>query len=129
VGETIGWPELVRGVQRAYGSVGGRAVILTANYGEAGAIDRYGPALGLPAAYSGHNGFAEWGPPPERFSMTIAVGFSETSLRRWFGACTTAGRVRNDAGISNQEDGARIEICSEPRLPWPTLWPSLRHLS
>ena len=42
------------GSQRATG------VVLTQNYGEAGAIDRFGPARGLPPAYSGHNGFADW---------------------------------------------------------------------
>jgi hypothetical protein len=129
VGETIGWPELVRDVARVYQRVGGRAVILTANYGEAGAVDRYGPALGLPGAYSGHNGFAAWGPPPERFERAVVVGYSDASLDRWFDRCLTAARVRNAAGISNQEDGGGIEICSGLRLPWPALWPTMRHLS
>ncbi len=128
-GETIGWPELVHDVSRVYWSVGGQAVILTENYGEAGAVDRYGPGLGLPSAYSGHNGFADWGPPPVRLRRAIAVGFAASSLRQWFGICITAARVRNDAGISNEEERAPIEICSEPRLPWSTLWPKLRHLS
>jgi 4-amino-4-deoxy-L-arabinose transferase-like glycosyltransferase len=129
VGETIGWPELVRGVQRAYRSVGGRAVIFTANYGEAGAIDRYGPALGLPAAYSGHNGFAAWGPPSDRYQATIVVGFSARQLQRWFSVCAPAGRVRNSAGIGNQEEDAPIDLCSAPRDPWSLIWPRLRHLS
>jgi hypothetical protein len=30
--------------------------------GEAGAIARYGPALGIPRAYSGHNAFWRFGP-------------------------------------------------------------------
>ena len=63
VGETIGWRDLVRTVARVYHRAPGRPVIFASNYGEAGAIDRYGPALRLPAAYSGHNAFAEWGPP------------------------------------------------------------------
>ncbi|HZM67270.1 MAG TPA: hypothetical protein VFC16_13350 [Nakamurella sp.] len=33
--------------------------------GEAGAIDRYGPALGLPIGYSGHTFFHDWGPPAD----------------------------------------------------------------
>jgi 4-amino-4-deoxy-L-arabinose transferase-like glycosyltransferase len=129
VGETIGWPELVLGVQRAYRSVGGRAVIFTANYGEAGAIDRYGPALGLPAAYSGHNGFADWGPPADRDQTTIVVGLSVKHLQRWFSVCVPAGRVRNSAGINNQEEDAPIDLCSAPRAPWSSVWPRLRHLS
>lgn len=54
--ETVGWLEFARTVAGVYRRSGGTPVIFTANYGEAGAIDRYGPSLGLPPAYSGHNG-------------------------------------------------------------------------
>src|SRR5262249_58451974 len=54
LGETIGWRELAGTVAGVYHALPvqerARAVIFTANYGEAGAIDRYGPALGLPHA-------------------------------------------------------------------------------
>lgn len=67
VGETIGWPELAATVAEVHRDLptAERSVILTRNYGEAGAIDRNGPRLGLPPAYSGHNGYWEWGPPPD----------------------------------------------------------------
>jgi len=39
------------------------AVVYATNYGEAGAIARYGPALGIPRAYSGHNAFWRFGCP------------------------------------------------------------------
>ncbi len=45
------------------------------NYGEAGAIDWFGPALGLPHAVSGHNSYFLWGPPADgRGAILIAVG-------------------------------------------------------
>ena len=47
VGETIGWPDLVAtvaGVRQRLPRTA-QVVILTENYGEAGAIDRFGPAL------------------------------------------------------------------------------------
>jgi 4-amino-4-deoxy-L-arabinose transferase-like glycosyltransferase len=67
VGETIGWPEFVRTVAEIRSGLpgAGSVVILTSNYGEAGAIDRWGPALGLPHAYSGHNAYGDWGAPPD----------------------------------------------------------------
>lgn len=59
VGETIGWPEFADSVAAVHRGLPpaerDRAVMLTANYGEAGALARYGPARGLPRAYSGHN--------------------------------------------------------------------------
>jgi len=50
------WPEFVETIATVYRGPagGGRAVILAGNYGEARAIDRFGPALGLPRSYSGH---------------------------------------------------------------------------
>jgi len=65
-GETIGWPRLARTVADIDSRAHDHAVLFTSNYGEAGALDRYGPALGLPPAYSAHNAFVDWGPPPDR---------------------------------------------------------------
>jgi hypothetical protein len=53
-----------------------RAVIFTFNYGEAGAIDRYGPGLGLTHAYSGHNAYGDWEPPPDGAAPVITVGLT-----------------------------------------------------
>jgi hypothetical protein len=61
IGETVAWPtylhEIAADCNGLPSSVRAHGAILTSNYGEAGAVDRYGPALGLPAAYSGHMGF------------------------------------------------------------------------
>ena len=68
LGETISWPRQVALVGRLYGALPAperaRTMILTGNYGEAGAIERYGPRSGVPTAYSGANNFWLWGPPP-----------------------------------------------------------------
>jgi len=58
-----------------------RACIVTANYGEAGAIDFFGPALGLPPARSGHNNYWLWGPGDCDFSTVIAIGFDADIVR------------------------------------------------
>jgi hypothetical protein len=115
-GETIGWPEFAR------------AVLFTANYGEAGALDRYGPALGLPPAYSGHNAFADWGPPPDRPGPVVVVGLDPADLGRDFQGCRLEARVGNAAGVDNDERGAPIELCSGTRGPWSKIWGGLRHL-
>ncbi len=127
VGETIGWPELARTVAVVYRRARGNAVIFTSNYGEAGAVDRYGPALGLPHAYSGHNGFAEWGPPPDRPGAVLVIGLHGSDLKR-FAACRLAARIGNAAHIDNDERGVPINLCSSLRQPWSQTWNSLRHL-
>ena len=130
VGETIGWPDLVRTVARVAGTLppGERPVIFTANYGEAGAIDRFGPQLGLPAAYSGHNAYGSWGPPPDRPAPVVAVGLPPGFLAEHFRGCTVRARVGNAAGIDNDERGSPITVCDGPRAPWSRAWPALEHL-
>ena len=127
VGETIGWPELVSETAAVYRRAGPGAVIFTANYGEAGAVDRYGPALGLPRAYSGHNAFGYWGPPRTRRGPVVVVGLPRTHAR-YFGGCILAARISNAAGIDNDEHDEPIYLCARPVAPWPALWPRLRHL-
>lgn len=127
VGETIGWPELTRTVARVDRRAGSGAVIFTSNYGEAGAIDRYGPALGLPQAYSGHNAFGYWGPPPDRPGAVVTVGLSARQLNDFRG-CRLAAHIDNSAGIDNDERGEAVDQCAGPRAAWSTLWSKLRHL-
>lgn len=129
VGETVGWPALVRTVAGVYDGIGGEAVVLTFNYGEAGAIDRFGPAAGLPAAFSGHNGYADWGPPPERDLPVVAVGLRREQLDRWFGRCELSARIDDGVGVDNEEQGRLVHVCRERLRPWADLWPEVRRLS
>jgi hypothetical protein len=63
--DQFGWPELVAQVGRFYQSlppeVRAKTAILAGNYGEAGAIDLFGPKYGLPTAISGHQNHYYWG--------------------------------------------------------------------
>jgi 4-amino-4-deoxy-L-arabinose transferase-like glycosyltransferase len=128
VGETIGWPDLVRTVAAVYREAGRPAVIFTSNYGEAGAVDRFGPALGLPGAYSGHNAFGEWGPPPDRPGPVVVVGLDGSDLADHFEGCGLAARITNRANVDNDERGEPVDLCAGTRRPWSRIWGSLRHL-
>ena len=130
--EEIGWPELVQTVADIYHGLPvdqkQRAAILTGNYGEAGAINLYGPAHGLPQAISGVNSYWLRGssdPPPE---TVIVLGFSEERLNRLFMHCQLAGHVTNAFGVKNQETTyhPNIFVCNRPREPWDSLWVKLR---
>lgn len=134
LGETIGWRELVTTVAGVYHSLPPQelehSVIFTANYGEAGAIDRYGPALGLPHAFSGHNSYWWWGPPTPWLSPgdTIAVGFDDASyLERFWSDVTPVARIDNAPGVENDEEGAIVWICRGQLRLWTKIWPELKH--
>lgn len=125
-GETIGWPQLVQQVATAHEGLPPGTAILTGNYGEAGAIDRYGPALGLPQAFSGHNGYGEWGHPPDA-TPVLAVGVAPELLQESCRELRPAGELVNTFGVDNDENGTTMSCCV-PSRPWSEVWPRFRHL-
>ena len=103
----VGWPELVEQVAGIYQALPpeqrARAGILAGNYGEAGALDLYGPAYGLPRPISGGNSLWARGygdPPPE---TVILVGFERAYAERLFQSCRPVGQVKNRYGVRNEE--------------------------
>jgi hypothetical protein len=128
-GEQIGWPELVASVETVADGLTvaerGEAVILTANYGEAGALELLGSDL--PPVFSGHNGYWDWGPPPPGSTIAIIVasgGWRPPSI----GDCSVETRVDSGRGIDNQEQGTSIMVCRRVPPDWAARWPMFRHL-
>ncbi len=131
--ETIAWPKLVALVAQAYDSQPAaqrrRTTILTGNYGEAGAIERYGPGAGLPQAYSGANNFWLWGPPPAGDSAAIAVNVDPALLRREFAHVRQVTTFWNGLGVRDDEQGVQIFIATGLRSSWAQAWPAFRNYS
>ncbi|WP_255657648.1 glycosyltransferase family 39 protein [Actinoplanes sp. L3-i22] len=128
IADQIGWQEYVAQVAAVYRALPAedqaRAVLFTSNYGEAGALDRYGRPLGLPAVYSGHNELYNLGPPPDDKTVVIAVIQARPGPED---GCVEQGALRNSAGVANEEsEEAHIYVC-RPTVPWHTAWPSLQH--
>jgi hypothetical protein len=131
LGEQIAWPAMVGQIATAYERAGldhaADPVILTGNYGEAGAVDRYGGPLGLPRSYSGQNSYSAWGPPPgERSDQVLGVGLPVAYMERFFDSCTPEGRLDDGLDLDTDEQGEPLTACTGQRLPWPELWPKLR---
>ena len=125
-GETVGWPQFVRQVAEAHRSLPAGTAIVTGNYGEAGAIDRYGPDQGLPAAYSGHNAYGLWGHPPGQVTV-LTVGVDPKLLNRSCRSLQPLAQITSPYGLNNDENGADVSRCT-PRRPWAQLWPSFKHV-
>jgi 4-amino-4-deoxy-L-arabinose transferase-like glycosyltransferase len=128
-GETVGWPAFVGEIASAYRSLPpsqrSSAIVLASNYGEAGAVDRFGPADGLPAAYSGHNGFWYWGPPRASATTAVVVGYGRSQLG-FCGTVRLALALNNHENLNDDEQGAPVWIC-QLRESWQTIWPSQRY--
>ena len=133
LGEEVGWPELAQTVAGVYVSLPpaeqASTAIIAGNYGEAGALQRYGPAQGLPAVYSGQNNFYLWGAPPENATIVIAVGMGEDPrwLDGYFAEVKRAARIENAAGVDNEENGQSIWLCRGRARPWSEIWPDFQH--
>jgi hypothetical protein len=126
--EEIGWPDFVETVARIRDRLPAtdraHLGILAGNYGEAGAINLYGPMHGLPAAISGTNSFWVRGygdPPPETL---IVVGFSREFVESNFESCEIVARSQNRYGVANEETARHSDIfvCRRLRQSWPEFW-------
>ena len=129
LGEQIGWPVFVSQIEEAWATIPvderGTAIVLTGNYGEAGAIERFG--TGLPTPYSGHVTWWWWRTPPKNTTTVLAVGFSESYLARFFDDLDVVGRLDNGLKVDTEEQGNLLFVARGPKQPLPAMWPSLRH--
>ena len=101
-------------------------VVLAGTYGEAGALERFGPALGLPLPVSAHNSYWYWRRPHDDGATVVAVRQTPAYLDRWFRHCEVAARVDNGLGVDNEAQGKPISVCRGLRGSWRTVWPQMR---
>lgn len=129
--DQVGWPTYVEQIVAVYRTLNNAdqlaAVLITSNYGEAGAIDRYGPALGLPTPFSGHNELYFQARPPETARIVVVVGEQIDSVRELFRSCTFEAALDNRVNVDNEEQRKPVTICREPIGTWRELWPQFRH--
>ncbi len=128
-GDQFGWPELVADVARVYDALpeNERAVacIFTGNYGEAGAINLFGPSHGLPPAISGHQTHSMWGPGDCTGEVVIVLQVGAASLAEVFDSVEVAGNHFHPWGMA--EENRDILVCRGMKMPLAELWPQLKH--
>jgi len=127
--DMMGWPQQAETVAGVFHSLPpsdqSRVAILAKNYGQAGAIDYFGPALGLPHAISGHNNYYLWGPQQYTGEVVIAVGMPLEALKPIFGHIELATTIKNDYAIP-EENNLPVYICREPKMTLQQAWPRLK---
>jgi dolichyl-phosphate-mannose-protein mannosyltransferase len=127
--DMLGWEETVAAVARAYDSLPPeertRAAIWGASYGDAGAVDFFGPAHGLPPAISGHQNYYLWGPGSYSGDVLIAVNISPDHLRPW---CARLDEVTTVDCRYCMPDRRRmpITLCRGLKLPLHEFWPQVK---
>jgi hypothetical protein len=127
--DMFGWQNIATTVSHVYDSLPTServsCGILAGNYGEAGAIDYYGPALGLPAALSGHNSYYDWG--PGRYTGSCMIIFGERSDRyiKLFSDVREAAVIKSAHAMPNERD-IPVYLCHKPVAPLRELWPDFK---
>jgi hypothetical protein len=126
--DRFGWPEMAREVARIYHSLPpadqAKAAVFGQNYGQAGAIDHYGPALGLPKAISGHLTYFLWGPRGYTGEVMIVLDDNRRRLSQLFTSVELAGHVTHPYSMPYEHFD--VWVCRGPRRPLPELWPTLK---
>jgi hypothetical protein len=127
--DMFGWKNMATTVARVYQDLpaADRAdcAILAGNYGEAGAIDYYGPALGLPKALSGHNSYFYWGPRGYSGACVIIFGERSNEFITYFGNVQRAATIMSPLAMPNERD-VPVYVCRKPRAPLSVLWPRFK---
>jgi hypothetical protein len=130
VGNTLGWPQLVRAVaaqDAARIRVGQPPTsIFTGYYGEAAALEVLGSADHLPPVLSGHNAYWMWG-PGRASDRTVLVVDALGRLRPYFASCRLLTTYHAPYQVQNDWTPIQIGVCTGPSASWQTLWPRLRH--
>jgi hypothetical protein len=90
----------------------GLRVLLADNYREAGALDLYGPAHGLPHALSGHLSFQYWRPVRLPQRRALLVGFDTASVAQLCTRFRQVATIDNHWSVANEERNRTIIDCA-----------------
>ncbi len=131
-GDMFGWEEQVAAVARVYRSLPREeqagCALLAYNFGEAAAIDYFGPQYGLPKAISSHNQYGLWGPRGYSGGCVIAIGYTQGALQEFFGEVQPMEKITSRYAIP-EEANLTIYLCRKPRMSLQQAWPKLRWLN
>ncbi|MGB0118266.1 MAG: glycosyltransferase family 39 protein, partial [Terriglobales bacterium] len=123
VADQFGWPEMVNEVAGIYNSLPleqrAETGIWAGNYGEAGAINLFGPKLGLPRAYSRHQNHWYWGPPPQVYKNLIVIEWSLDDVRD---NCTSFQAFNHYERFGMGEENTPIYLCRGVEFDIQKIW-------
>jgi hypothetical protein len=126
--DQFGWEELTAMTAQAWSHLPpeerGDCGIFAQDYGQAGAIDFFGPHYGLPPALSGHQTYFLWGPRGYSGNCLIVLDDEKEELDRLFEHVELVGTSDNPYAL---ERHIPVFICKGAKFgSLETLWPQLK---
>src|SRR5947207_8522168 len=129
--DLFGWREMAESVARAYNSLPAedrkKAGIFAQDYGQAGAIDFFGPKYGLPPALSGHQNYFLWGPRGYTGEVLLVLDWRADDERQQFASVEDLGRVQSSPWAMPSEGRVHIYLCRGAKIPLAELWPQVKN--
>jgi len=126
--DEFGWPEMVEKVARVYNSLPpeerARTAIFSNGWGEAAAVDFYGPRFGLPLAISKHNSYWIWGPRDYDGSTVIILRSGGRDEPGLFESVESVGRVEHP--YARRDEYFDILLCRGLKRNLKDLWPRMK---
>ena len=125
----LGWREMAAKVSAVYNSLPSderaHAVFYGRDYGEAAALDVYGPAMNGPPVVAGHNNYYIWGPRGFDGSTVIVLDGDVRPLMQNYRNIKVVGHI-DSPFAQTWEAHLPIYVLREPRIPLKILWPKLK---
>lgn len=126
--DEFGWEEMVREVARVYDSLSPadrkRTAIFSNNWGDAAAVDFFGPKYGLPRAICKSDSYWDWGPRDSTGEIVIVLHSDGVGDREHFATVERAGRVEHP--YSRRDEWFDIYLCRGLRFDLRKAWPAMR---
>ena len=123
--DQFGWEEMAATVARVYNglppNVRPRTAIFGRNYGQAGAIDLFGPKYGLPPAISGHQSYFLWGPRDYTGDSMIVMAGRRADLEQRFAIVEVVARVSHPYSMPYEHFD--VYYCRGLKEPLRDVWP------
>ena len=125
-----GWREMAEAVAAANAKLPpedrAQACVYGQNYGEAAAIDYFGPSLGVPSAISQHNSYWMWGPGSCNGAVVLIIGGDREDHIRHFTSVEPAGDFRC-ADCMPYESDLTIWVARNHTVPVAEAWQQSHH--
>lgn len=127
--DMFGWPEMAEDAYAAYLQIPkperDRAVVITKNYGEAAAIERFWPGEHPAPVVSGHNQYYLWGPGEWDGRAAVFVNGPEPETASMFQEVRLVGRTSHRLAVP-EEGNAPISLAFGLREPVPVFWKRIK---
>ena len=126
--DRFGWEEMTAVVAHEYNSlpteIRPKTAIFAQNYGEAGAIDMFGPKFGLPAAISGHQNYFLWGPRGYTGESVLVMHGNQKDLESKFADVRKVASVYHPYSMPFEHFD--VFYCRGLKRPLAEIWPNLK---